>query len=158
MYWEDRCLQGAGYVGRWPVPAFQGCTVLWGAGQGAGRAIAVPRISPVGWVVLLLLRVRDGYGAIPGYSKSLELHPSTPYAPCALARWQGRGAAWDSQGGQSRLFTAYHTSGEITSALSAPPASCLVNPYLCHAHVGAARRQGAGRRCGQGYPAGSGAR
>lgn len=103
-------------------------------------------------VLLLWLRERAACMAVP-----LELHPSTLYPRCAPACWQDRGTAWDSPGGQSCLFTPYHKSSEITSALSTPVASCLVNPYLYQAGVAAARRQGADRQNGQGYPAGSGA-
>lgn len=113
----------------------------------------------VGWVVLLSLRARAACLA--------EEQPLDVAHPCSCtpaprthpvphpARWQGRGAAWDSPGGQSHLFTPYHSSSEIMSVLSMPQASCLANPYLCHTRVAAARCQGAGRQNGQGYSCGS---
>lgn len=51
-------------------------TVAWGARQGVGRALAVPRSGSAGWVILLSLRTR---------AASPELHPSTLYPAGALA-------------------------------------------------------------------------
>jgi len=98
-------------------------------------------------------------------SAGLPLHAAHPQsctpAPCThpVPRLAGRAEELPGvpQGGQSRLFTPCHTSSEITAVLSTAPASCLANPYPCHSCVAAARRQGAGRQRGQGYPAGSGA-
>lgn len=137
-------LLGQGQVSRWLVSAFQGCTVPWRARQGRSRAITVPRSCR-----LSALAVTQG---CPWIWHIPAAAPQQSVPTLCPTRWQGRGAAWDSPGGQSHLFTPCHSSSEIMSVLSMPQTSCLANPYLCRAHVAGARCQGAGRQHGQGYP------
>lgn len=105
---------------RWLVSAFRDAQCHGHSGRAQTEQSQF--LGAAGWVIWLSLR------AAPGCGTSLQLHPNTLYPPCIPAHWQGRGAAWDSPGGQSHLFTPYRSSSEIMFVLSMPQASCLAHP------------------------------